>query len=449
MNIETDINKIHFPLSEEDQMTYYYKTAMLGQSIPFEVYKIGNKYFDVYGTELDKDGNNLIEKKTEAKITDYISEEELDTAIKNNPILNLYKGYEVLDDMFIQMNGNMSNPIYKIYKDEDNNKFMAYVSNKSQEKLGDEFFLCEGKSLTEDTNTTSIPVINKIIDEFEKLYKETGINKEDLVDNGEIYYMNGNMGTDGDWETNGHISYFMSFYKSTERGFAKIAVDVSGNMYGCYYLEEGNGEPNKIEEVKISNESEMLEVAALLFEQTDEMSLYNEPINKIDLDANIQSLEYSWLLGENDEDWDDYYNYEHEEDEDANDWDEEDEYYESFHKKLQEDKNDNINKDGSIFDDRDREVFNKLKNQKEEKTVKDLIQDRIGEDITVGELNTILQSIFGKYDDIFLLHNDLYNASTDELQDLVIWDDDDMYTITFSVVNIEEGIIEITDVNVE
>ena len=114
---------------------------------------------------------------------------------------------------------------------------------------------------------------------------------------------------------------------------------------------------------------------------------------------------------------------------------------------MKENLNEDIN--GNIFDERDKKVFQDLKNQKEEETVYDLISNRIGEDITVGELNTILQSIFGKYDDIFLLHNDLYNADIDEPQDLVIWDDDDMYTIVFDIIDIEEGIIEITDVNVE
>lgn len=115
------------------------------------------------------------------------------------------------------------------------------------------------------------------------------------------------------------------------------------------------------------------------------------------------------------------------------------------------DMKENLNEDmnGNIFTEKDKEIFNQLKNQDEQETVYDLISNRIGEDITVGELNTILQSIFGKYDDIFLLHNDLYNADTDELQDLVVWDDDEMYTITFKVIDMEEGIIEITDVNVE
>lgn len=97
----------------------------------------------------------------------------------------------------------------------------------------------------------------------------------------------------------------------------------------------------------------------------------------------------------------------------------------------------------------DKEIFNKLKNKEEDKTILDLIQDRIGQDMSVGELNTMLQSIFGKYNEVFLLSNMLYNADTDEPQELVIDDDNDMYTITFKIKDLEEAIIEITDVVVE
>lgn len=97
----------------------------------------------------------------------------------------------------------------------------------------------------------------------------------------------------------------------------------------------------------------------------------------------------------------------------------------------------------------DKEIFNKLKNKEEDKTILDLIQDRIGQDISVGELNTMLQNIFGKYNEVFLLSNMLYNADTDEPQELVIDDDNDIYTITFKIKDLEEAIIEITDVVVE
>ena len=61
----------------------------------------------------------------------------------------------------------------------------------------------------------------------------------------------------------------------------------------------------------------------------------------------------------------------------------------------------------------------------------------------------MLQSIFGKFNEVFLLSNMLYNADIDEPQELVIDDDNDMYTITFTIKDLEEALIEITDVVVE
>lgn len=114
-------------------------------------------------------------------------------------------------------------------------------------------------------------------------------------------------------------------------------------------------------------------------------------------------------------------------------------------------KKENLNEavDKDIFDERDKKIFQDLKDKEEPETVYDLLVARIGQEITVGELNTVLQSIFGKYDDVFLLENDLYNADRDQLQDLVIWDDDDEYTLTFKVIDMLDGTIELTDVNVE
>lgn len=107
---------------------------------------------------------------------------------------------------------------------------------------------------------------------------------------------------------------------------------------------------------------------------------------------------------------------------------------------------------GDIFDERDKEIFKSIKNQEEEKTIYDLIQDLIGIPMTVGDLNTALKNIFSKHDEVFLLGNMLYDADIDKPQDLVIYDDtessSDEYTITFNIIDIDEGTIEIIDVNV-
>ena len=79
----------------------------------------------------------------------------------------------------------------------------------------------------------------------------------------------------------------------------------------------------------------------------------------------------------------------------------------------------------------------------------DLLQNRIGQNLTVGELNTILQGVLGTYNEVYLLTSDLYNMNPEESQELVVFDDDDMYTITFEIEDMDNAIIQITDVELD
>ena len=79
----------------------------------------------------------------------------------------------------------------------------------------------------------------------------------------------------------------------------------------------------------------------------------------------------------------------------------------------------------------------------------DLLQNRIGQNLTVGELNTILQGVLGTYNEVYLLTSDLYNMNPEEPQELVVFDDDDMYTITFEIEDMDNAIIQITDVELD
>lgn len=83
------------------------------------------------------------------------------------------------------------------------------------------------------------------------------------------------------------------------------------------------------------------------------------------------------------------------------------------------------------------------------KTTLDYLEDRIGQKMTIGEFNTILQSLFGRYNEVFILFNDIYNMDKDEPQELMISDDEDLYTITYNIIDIMSGVIEITDVVLE
>lgn len=81
-----------------------------------------------------------------------------------------------------------------------------------------------------------------------------------------------------------------------------------------------------------------------------------------------------------------------------------------------------------------------------QKTTLDLLQDRIGEELSIGELNTILQSIFGRYNQIFLLTVDVENMEPNESNELVVNDDGDIYVITYILKDVLQLTIEITDV---
>ena len=85
----------------------------------------------------------------------------------------------------------------------------------------------------------------------------------------------------------------------------------------------------------------------------------------------------------------------------------------------------------------------------DDKTLLDYLQDRVGQEMSVGELNAVLQSLFAQFNKVFLMTSDLYNMDLDENQELVVWDDDDMYVINYDIIDMDNGIIEITDVNVE
>lgn len=106
--------------------------------------------------------------------------------------------------------------------------------------------------------------------------------------------------------------------------------------------------------------------------------------------------------------------------------------------KLKENKE--IKKEADEENEEDEEIDN---------NILDLLQNRIGQNLTVGELNTILQGVLGKYNEVYLLTSDLYNMNPEEPQELVVFDDDDMYIITYNIEDMDNAIIQITDVELD
>lgn len=134
-------------------------------------------------------------------------------------------------------------------------------------------------------------------------------------------------------------------------------------------------------------------------------------------------------------------------------------YYEKVveeNKKLEEDEetddtgmgiDDQVAKDLSL--NKTSDIYSNEDDEQEEKTTFDLLQDRIGEDLNIGEFNTVMQSIFGKYGQTFLLTVDVQNMEPNESEEVVINDDGDIYVITYVLKDLSSLTIEITDVFME
>lgn len=123
-----------------------------------------------------------------------------------------------------------------------------------------------------------------------------------------------------------------------------------------------------------------------------------------------------------------------------------------YYQEEQEDYEDYEDYDGIEESKHLTEAEEDIIEQNEEETdnnILDLLQNRIGQNLTVGELNTILQGVLGKYNEVYLLTSDLYNMNPEEPQELVVFDDDDMYTITYNIEDMDNAIIQITDVELD
>lgn len=102
--------------------------------------------------------------------------------------------------------------------------------------------------------------------------------------------------------------------------------------------------------------------------------------------------------------------------------------------------------------DDDEYTFDKedeLSNLHDDETVLDELQNRIGVEMNVGELNNMLQTLFGTFNKSYILRSDLYNKDLDANQELVVDDDGDFYVINYDIIDIDTGTIEITDVNLD
>ena len=134
------------------------------------------------------------------------------------------------------------------------------------------------------------------------------IADEDLHSNGAIYYMNGNDGTDFDWNVNDRCCEFY-MYHSNEIGCIKLLIN-KGDTYTAYVYP--NGEMSATETVRGNlDEGDSLYLAALLYRKADREYIYDAIVDEIDFSYEPSKWEMCEMNGEYETN-DDYW---HEEDE--------------------------------------------------------------------------------------------------------------------------------------
>lgn len=121
-------------------------------------------------------------------------------------------------------------------------------------------------------------VLDYIRDNIRDRFPE--IKDDMLIENGVVYYMNGNDGTSFDFAMNDRTCEFMSFYKSSNYGFFKVYVTRDGKITGFAYLEEGYGEAIHLEPKNVG-EKEAKEFASALQKYVDDLKKWDCNIEDI------------------------------------------------------------------------------------------------------------------------------------------------------------------------
>ena len=139
--------------------------------------------------------------------------------------------------------------------------------------------------------------------EIERIFKVArkmcpNITNDMLYNNGAIYYMNVNDGTEFDWNMNNRLCEFLVFHKN-EMGFIKAFVNMD-NSIDMYIFEDGGMKPT----YKFTEEMEGLKsssFANLMNYIADDEDLWDRPIDELDWD--IDTMECYDISDEDEEEY--------------------------------------------------------------------------------------------------------------------------------------------------
>lgn len=93
---------------------------------------------------------------------------------------------------------------------------------------------------------------------------------------GKIYYMNGNDGTDFDWEANDRLCKFMVFHEN-EYGYIKIMVN-RDNTIDVYVFRDGGNTPISFQKKYVGDVEEFM---YYMMNKTDRYGIWDESIDEL------------------------------------------------------------------------------------------------------------------------------------------------------------------------
>ena len=140
--------------------------------------------------------------------------------------------------------------------------------------------------------------MNKILNEISCIINENikkylpDVLPEELEDNGSIYYMNGNDGTEFDWFVNDRLCEFMVFYNDKKNlGAAKLMLYNAGDYVLYMYKDKGETLAEKIESSIDVTEEDLLRLAVKLRIEADNKLNWDADIKKFETDSDVTDSE--------------------------------------------------------------------------------------------------------------------------------------------------------------
>lgn len=114
----------------------------------------------------------------------------------------------------------------------------------------------------------------------------------------------------------------------------------------------------------------------------------------------------------------------------------------------------NIDREDKDLEEAQEDAKEELEDKEKEDIKPDLatlnkLKDRKGQQLSVGELNSLLQGMLEQHNELFLLKSDLMNMDLDRTQELTIEDDGGNFILSYDIIDAGKGIIQIKDVNLE